>query len=392
MLKSHLDYILFQILEKEPDLSDIILTPYVPIKAAVYGEVKSLNIEDIDILTPFQIEAMAISMIGPNKHLYKDLALQGACDFAYALPNKERFRVNVFYQKGSLAVVMRKLLPRIPTIEELKLPDVFKRMARERFGLILVTGGTGTGKSTSLAAVINEINENFARHIITLEDPIEFFHSHKKSVINQRELGTDFTSFASGLRSALRQAPHIILVGEIRDKETVTTALEAAETGHLVLGTLHTSDAGQTIHRITGLFDLEEERLVRSRLSESLKYVVSQRIMPKVGGGRIVAFEVMVKNLRIRDLIVNGEREDRTFYDIISQSEAYGMFTFDQCLASYYEQGIITEEVAMQFCSDRSRLKMLLDKVKAKRGEKLSDIEGLELDLSYDEENKMGRL
>jgi twitching motility protein PilT len=384
MLKAYLDYLLLKVVEQEPDLSDIILTPFVPIKAAVFGEVKDVNIAEVDKLTPFQIEAMAMAMIGSSYHHYPVLQTTGACDFSYVLPNRIRFRVNVFYQKGSLAVVMRKLAPGIPTIEELKLPKVFYDLARERFGLILVTGGTGTGKSTSLAAVINEINRNYARHIITLEDPIEFFHPHLKSVINQRELGQDFKSFAEGLRSALRQAPHIILVGEIRDKETVTTALEAAETGHLVLGTLHTSDAGQTIHRITGLFSLEEENLIRGRLAESLKYVISQRIMPKVGRGRIVAFEVMRKNLRIRELILHGEREDRTFYDIIAESEAYGMFTFDQCLASYYEQNLITEEVAMQFCSDRSRLKMMLDKIKAKRGEKLSDIDGLELDLDYE--------
>ncbi len=384
MLKAYLDYLLLKVVEQEPDLSDIILTPFVPIKLLSLEKYKNVNIAEVDKLTPFQIEAMAMAMIGSSYHHYPVLQTTGACDFSYVLPNRIRFRVNVFYQKGSLAVVMRKLAPGIPTIEELKLPKVFYDLARERFGLILVTGGTGTGKSTSLAAVINEINRNYARHIITLEDPIEFFHPHLKSVINQRELGQDFKSFAEGLRSALRQAPHIILVGEIRDKETVTTALEAAETGHLVLGTLHTSDAGQTIHRITGLFSLEEENLIRGRLAESLKYVISQRIMPKVGRGRIVAFEVMRKNLRIRELILHGEREDRTFYDIIAESEAYGMFTFDQCLASYYEQNLITEEVAMQFCSDRSRLKMMLDKIKAKRGEKLSDIDGLELDLDYE--------
>lgn len=386
MLKAYLDYILMNVVEKEPNLSDIILTPFVPIKATVYGDVKDVELSDVKSLTPFQIEAMAMAMIGPSAHLYVDLQKTGSCDFSYVLPNRVRFRVNVFYQKGSLAVVMRKLSPGVPSIEELGLPKVFYDLAKERFGLILVTGGTGTGKSTSLAAVINEINNNVHRHIITLEDPIEFFHPHYKSVINQRELGTDFKSFSEGLRAALRQAPHIILVGEIRDKETVTTALEAAETGHLVLGTLHTSDAGQAIHRITGLFSLEEENLIRGRLAESLKFVICQRIMPKVGGGRIVAFEVMRKNLRIRELILHGEREDKTFYDVIAESEAYGMFTFDQCLASYYEQGLITEEIAMQFCSDRSRLKMMLDKIKAKRGEKLSDIEGLELDLDYGKE------
>ena len=380
MLKADVDYLFLQFLKEEPDLSDLVLTSFLEPRAIVFGQTKEIKV-GVGKLSPFQIEAIVISMIGKRKKLYDDLKNYGACDFAYSLSNKFRFRVNVFYQKGSLALVMRKLPSKVPSIEELKLPDTFKRIAQERYGLILVTGGTGTGKSTSLAAVIREINEKFAKHIITLEDPIEFFHAHQKSIVNQRELGEDFVDFNSGLRAALRQSPHVILVGEIRDKETIVTALEAAETGHLVLGTLHTSDAGQTVHRIVGLFSLEEERIIRERLGASLKFVVSQRLLPKVGGGRIAAFEVMVKNLRIRDLILHGEREDRTFYDIIFNSESYGMFTFDQCLAAYYEQGLITEQVALEFCSDRSRLKMLLDRIKAKRGEKLSSIEGLELDI-----------
>jgi len=380
MLKADVDYLFLQFLKEEPDLSDLVLTSFLEPRAIVFGQTKEIKV-GVGKLSSFQIEAIVVSMIGKRKKLYDDLKNYGACDFAYSLSNKFRFRVNVFYQKGSLALVMRKLPSKVPSIEELKLPDTFKRIAQERYGLILVTGGTGTGKSTSLAAVIREINEKFAKHIITLEDPIEFFHAHQKSIVNQRELGEDFVDFNSGLRAALRQAPHVILVGEIRDKETIVTALEAAETGHLVLGTLHTSDAGQTVHRIVGLFSLEEERIIRERLGASLKFVVSQRLLPKVGGGRIAAFEVMVKNLRIRDLILHGEREDRTFYDIIFNSESYGMFTFDQCLAAYYEQGLITEQVALEFCSDRSRLKMLLDRIKAKRGEKLSSIEGLELDI-----------
>jgi twitching motility protein PilT len=256
-------------------------------------------------------------------------------------------------------------------------------MALEKYGLILVTGGTGTGKSTSLAALIDAINSQFAKHIVTLEDPIEFVHVHKKGVVNQRELGIDFDTFASGLRAALRQAPKVILVGEIRDRETITIALEAAETGHLVLGTLHTSDAGQTINRIIGMFELSEERLIRARLAESLKFVVSQRLMPRIGGGRVAAFEILRNNLRIKELILKGESEDKTFYNVIFDGDAYGMITFDQYLLNLFEQEIITEEIAMLNASDRSRLKQMIDKVKAKRGEKVTDIEGLELDLDY---------
>jgi len=250
--------------------------------------------------------------------------------------------------------------------------------------LILVTGATGTGKSTSLAALIDYINSTQKKHIITLEDPIEFIHPHKKATINQRELGIDFDTFASGLRAALRQAPKIILVGEMRDRETVEIALEASETGHLVLGTLHTSDAGQTVNRIIGMFELAEERLIRGRLSESLKYVVSQRLLPKKQGGRVAAFEIMVNNIRIRDLILNGEQGEKTFYNVIESGSTYGMITFDQYIAKLYEDGIITEEVAMLNGSDKARLGQMIDKIKAKRGEKVSDIEGLELDLEYE--------
>ncbi len=271
-----------------------------------------------------------------------------------------------------------------PSIHELGLPEIFYEMAKEKFGLILVTGATGTGKSTSLAALIDYINSTQKKHIITLEDPIEFIHPHKMATINQRELGIDFDTFASGLRAALRQAPKIILVGEIRDRETIEIALEASETGHLVLGTLHTSDAGQTVNRIIGMFELAEERLIRGRLSESLKYVVSQRLLPKKQGGRVAAFEVMVNNIRVRDLIVNGEEGEKTFYNIIESGSTYGMITFDQYIAKLFEDGIITEEVAMLNGSDKARLGQMIDKIKAKRGEKVTDIDGLELDLDYE--------
>ena len=384
MLRSQFDYIIGQIMDQAPDTSDIIFTVGKPVQAEVHGELQDILIDPpLGNLVPFQVEAMAMSMMGRNLRLYRDQLQTGSCDLSYELPGRARFRVNVFGQKGSLAIVMRKLSMKVPTMEQLNLPEIFKEMALEKYGLILVTGGTGTGKSTSLAALIDAINSQFAKHIVTLEDPIEFVHVHKKGVVNQRELGIDFDTFASGLRAALRQAPKVILVGEIRDRETITIALEAAETGHLVLGTLHTSDAGQTINRIIGMFELSEERLIRARLAESLKFVVSQRLMPRIGGGRVAAFEILRNNLRIKELILKGESEDKTFYNVIFDGDAYGMITFDQYLLNLFEQEIITEEIAMLNASDRSRLKQMIDKVKAKRGEKVTDIEGLELDLDY---------
>lgn len=384
MLRSQLDEIIRQIVSACPDLSDIILTAGKTIQAEVHGRLTSVETEpDLGPLVPFQVESMAMAMMGRNMRLYKDLLDTGSCDLAYELHREARFRVNIFGQKGSLAIVMRKLSMNVPTMAQLNLPAIFKEMATEKYGLILVTGGTGTGKSTSLAALIDAINSSEYKHIVTLEDPVEFRHKHKKAVINQREMGIDFGTFASGLRAALRQAPKVILVGEIRDRETISIALEAAETGHLVLGTLHTSDAGQTVNRIIGMFELNEERLIRSRLAESLKFVVSQRLMPKTDGGRVAAFEILRNNLRIKDLILNGEDEEKTFYNVIAEGDAYGMTTFDQHLINLYQHELISEEIAMLNSSDRSRLKQMIDQIKSSRGEKVTDIEGLELDIDY---------
>ena len=389
MLKSQLDHIIGQIISQHPDLSDIILTPGKPIQVEVHGQLTDARISpDLGNLVPFQVEAMAMAMMGRNLRLYRDQVRTGSCDLSYELPGKSRFRVNVFGQKGSLAVVMRKLSMHVPSLEDLALPQIFEDMAREKYGLILVTGGTGTGKSTSLAALINEINARESKHIVTLEDPVEFMHPHKKGVINQREMGRDFNSFASGLRAALRQAPKVILVGEIRDRETVGIALEAAETGHLVLGTLHTSDAGQTVNRIVAMFELSEEQLIRSRLADSLKYVVSQRLLPRTDGGRVAAFEILSSNLRIRDVIMNGETEEKTFYNVISAGETYGMTTFDQYLMRLYREGTISEETAMLSASDKSLLKQMIDREKSLKGEKVTDIDGLELDLDYENRNR----
>ena len=257
------------------------------------------------------------------------------------------------------------------------------KIAEERNGIVLVTGATGSGKSTSLAAVLNRINESQSVHVVTLEDPIEYKHPHKKSTFNQRELGIDFDAFSSGLRAALRQAPKVILVGEMRDRETVEIGLSAAETGHLVLSTLHTVDAGQTINRILGMFSIEEESQIRIRLADTARWVVGQRLLPKIGGGRVAAFEIMGNNLRVKESILNGEAEGKTYYEIMQASTAFGMTTFDDYIINLYKKELITEETAMSYCSRRGVVGRGIDMVKSGRGEATTDIEDLSLDKNY---------
>jgi len=334
-------------------------------------------------LTPYQTEAIALALIGADRRLTETLVRTGSCDLPYALGTTARFRVNIFQQRGHYSIVLRRLAAEVPTVEKMGLPEIVHRMAEERNGLILVTGATGSGKSTTLAAILDIINEQKAVHAVTLEDPVEFIHPVKKATFNQRELGTDFDSFASGLRAALRQAPKVILVGEMRDRETLEIGLSAAETGHLVLSTLHTVDAGQTINRVIGMFDKDEERMVRMRLADTLRWVISQRLLPKVGGGRVAALEIMGMNLRIEEVILNGESEGKTFYEIIQDGEALGMQTFDTHILRLFQEGLITEETALSYASKRSVVARGLDTIKATKGEKTSDIEGLALDADY---------
>jgi twitching motility protein PilT len=278
---------------------------------------------------------------------------------------------------------MRQLVTRVPTIEEMRLPSAFNDMSDERNGIILITGATGTGKTTSLAAVLNEINERKSVHVVTLEDPVEYVHSQKKATFNQREMGGDFDAYASGLRAALRQAPKVILVGEMRDRETVEIGLSAAETGHLVLTTLHTTDAGQTVNRIVGMFEQEEERQIRIRLADSLRWIGCQRLLPKEGGGRVAAFEIMRSNLRVKDSILHGESEGKTFYEIIQGNRPFGMMTFDECITDLYAEGLISEETAMSYASHKAVVGRAIDSIKASKGEKTTSIEDLSLDQEY---------
>ncbi|HEV2318556.1 MAG TPA: PilT/PilU family type 4a pilus ATPase [Verrucomicrobiae bacterium] len=370
MRRPELDQILETMLASQPEVSDLNFTVDRPPQVEAYGELKPVPFDPpLENLTPFQIELIALNIIGDNMWQIEDLLRHGSCDTSYALSDKARFRVNVFSQRGNFSIVCRQLNTVIPTLEKLKFPEVFKEIPTEKTGLVLVTGATGSGKTTTLAAILNDINQSKAVHIVTLEDPVEYVHLHKKATFNQRELGVDFDSYANGLRAALRQAPKVILVGEMRDRETVKIALSAAETGHLVLSTLHTINAGETINRILGMFDPDEQEQVRVRLSDTLRWIVSQRLAPKVGGGRIALLEIMGSNLRTKESIRMGESEGKTFYEITEASYTYGWRTFDNACLDAYDQGIITEETAMLYCSKRSVVARGIDNIRKQRGE-----------------------
>lgn len=384
MRKQQIDYMLTTMLESHDNVSDLNVTVDKPFQVESSGELLPVSFTPpIRQLTPFQTEILALNLINRDRRLTRALLSEGSCDTSYQLAGKARFRVNVFSQKGCYSTVMRQLATRVPTIEELGLPPAFSKMTEERNGIILVTGATGTGKTTSLAAVLNEINEKKSVHVVTLEDPVEYVHSQKKATFNQRELGMDFDAFANGLRAALRQAPKVILVGEMRDRETVEIGLSAAETGHLVLSSVHTVDAGQTINRIIGMFDMDEERQIRIRLADTLRWIACQRLLPKVSGDRVAAFEIMGANLRVRDSILHGEAEGKTFYEIIEGSQPFGMMTFDQCISELYREGLITEQAALSYSSRRSVTGRAIDSIKSARGEKTTSIEDLSIDRDY---------
>jgi twitching motility protein PilT len=384
MRKPEIDYILTKMLESNVTISDLILTVDKSFQVEAAGRLVGVDLEPpFEKLTPFQTEIFALNIINQDHRLIETLIREGSCDLSYELPGVARFRVNIFSQLGHYSIVLRKLESKIPSCAELDLPNAYYRIAEEKNGIVLITGATGAGKTTSLAAVINEINEKKPVHIITLEDPVEYTHSQKEATINQRELGKDFDTFANGLRAALRQAPKVILVGEMRDRDSVEIALNASETGHLVLSTLHTIDAGQTINRILGMFSVEEENQMRTRLADSLRWIVCQRLLPKVGGGRVAAFEALGTSLRVKDIILHGESEGKTFFDIIHQGKAFGMITFDNCIVDLYEKDLITEDTAKAYASNRSIVSRGIDAIRSARGEKTTDLGVLEVDSLY---------
>ncbi len=384
MKKQEIDYILTRMLDAFDNVSDLNITVGKPFQVESSGQLTPVDIEPpILEISPFQAEIFSLNLVNQNRRLTETLLLEGSCDSSYELPGKARFRVNIFSQRSNYSIVLRKLETRIPTVQDMNLPEPFLKMSKERNGIIFVTGSTGSGKSTSLAAVLNEINEEKSVHVVTLEDPVEYQHPHKKSTFNQREMGNDFDTFASGLRAALRQAPKVILVGEMRDRETVEIGLSAAETGHLVVSTLHTVDAGQTINRILGMFNTEEENQIRIRLADTVRWIACQRLLPKVGGGRVAAFEIMGSNLRVKDTILQGESEGKTYYEIIQAGTAFGMTTFDDYIVGLYKKGEITEETAMSYASRAGVVGRGMDSVKSGRGEATTDIEELQVDSNY---------
>lgn len=363
------DALLTGMLQSSEGVSDLLFISGKPPLLEAHGRLAAFSMDGPEsVLTPLLIEQLASHIMDGSERLKMEFAASGSCDCSYAIENLARFRVNIFRQNGKHAVVMRKLQSEVPTLETLGLPPIFREIVKERDGIILVTGGTGTGKTTTLAAMLNELNKSQEIHIVTLEDPIEFFHSHGKAAISQRELSKDFPSFAEGLRAALRQAPKAILVGEIRDPETLEIAMTASETGHIVFSTLHTINAGQTINRILGMFPRDEEQQLRQRLSGTLRYVISQRLVNKIDGGRLLVTEIMGSNLRTRETIIYGESENKTFNEIIEAGSTLGWHTFDQSLLAAYQSGIVTEETAMLSCTNKGKMRRDLDLILKKSG------------------------
>ncbi len=383
MKRAELDAILIAMMEVAPGISDVNFTSDRPPQVEAFGVLKTADIPPHVVkLTPFQTERIALNIIGGERRLLRELAVRGSCDCAYMVNEKLRFRVNVFRQRNQLAIVMRKAQTEIPSVQSLGLPSAFKDVAKEKTGLILVTGSTGSGKTTTLAAVLDEINRTQPVHVVTLEDPIEYLHPHKRATFNQRELGPDFDDFPSGLRAAMRQAPKVIFVGEMRDRATVEIAITAAETGHLVLSTIHTINAGQSINRILGMFDREEEAQLRLRLADTLRWIISQRLLPRIGGGRQLVQEIMGSNLRTREAIQLGEDEGRTFYDIIEQSQTFGWGTFDQAIVAAFEGRKISDETALLYSTNKGKMSRYIDDAKKRMNLVDVDTTGMKLDLN----------
>ncbi len=353
--------LLLAMLQVSDRVSDLIFSPGSLPHVEVSGKLVPVPIPQLQFLSSEDTSRIAHELIGGNRQALSALQEQGSCDISYSLPGKCRFRVNVFVQRGSHAIVMRVIPKSIPSFAELKLPAQLAEIAILRNGIVLVTGPTGSGKSSTMAAILDRINETQAYHIITIEDPVEFMHRHKRSIIHQRELHSDTPSFALALRAALRQAPKVILVGEMRDKETIEIALEAAETGHLVLSTLHTIDASKTVERIVGVFPLGEQQIIRTRLAKSFRYIVSQRLIPlKEGGGRVAVVEILKSTLRTREYLEKGEQEGKTLLDAMRDGDTEGMQHFDGNIEQLVRSGIIDLETGLAYATNPGNLRLQL--------------------------------
>ncbi len=350
-----------QMLKTSDKVSDLIFSPGRPPQIELAGKLQPVKFPGLEKLTPAHTASMAKLIIGDHHSATESLEKSGSADLSFSAPGEARFRVNIFKQRGTYAIVMRVIPTNPPNFNDFDLPSQLKQIVDIKNGIVLVTGPTGSGKSSTLAAIIDLINETQYYHIVTIEDPIEFLHAHKNSTIHQRELHSDTPSFAIALRAALRQAPKVILVGEMRDKETIEVALEAAETGHLVLSTLHTIDASKTIDRIIGVFPKNEERVIRTRIAQSFRFIISQRLIPRPDGkGRVAAIEILKSTMRTREYIEKGESDGKSLIDAMEQGDQDGMQTFDGVIEQMVRNGTLTQEAAIPYATNAGNLLLRL--------------------------------
>src|ERR1700691_3425206 len=363
--------IIASMLRASGKISDLIFSPGRAPQVEISGQLAQLKIAGVGVLSAEDTARIAADLIGHNTHAVEKLRLEGSCDISYSLPRISRFRVNIFTQRGSCAIVMRVIASDVPDFKTLNLPTQLAEAAQLQPGIVLVTGPTGSGKSSTLAALVNKINEEKACHIITIEDPIEFLHQHKRSTVHQRELHSDAPSFALALRAALRQAPKLILVGEMRDRETIEVALEAAETGHLVYSTLHTIDASKTIERIIGVFPSSDQPAIRGRLAKSFRYIISQRLIPKPDGtGRVAVFEILKSTLRTREYVQKGESEGKSLLDAMRDAAGEGMQCFDIEIEKLIRAKVLDIDTGLAYSTNEGNLRLLLaDMLEGREGD-----------------------
>jgi twitching motility protein PilT len=348
-------------LKGRENVSDLIFSPGHAPQVESSGQLLELKFQGLERLTPEHTRQIANELMGSHSYAREKLEKEGSTDLSYSIPAVSRFRVNIFRQRGTHAIVMRVIPNSVPTFEDLKLPRQLAEIVHLRNGIVLVTGPTGSGKSSTLAAIIDRANSERAIHILSIEDPIEFCHNHKKATVHQRELYSDTPTFALALRAALRQAPKIILVGEMRDRETIEIALEAAETGHLVLSTLHTIDASKTIERIVGVFPLSDQQSIRNRFSKTFRFIISQRLLPRrEGKGRVAVLEILKSTMRTREYVEKGEGEGKSLVDAMTDGSQEGMQNFDGELEKLIRAGTVDLEVGLSYSSNAGNLRLSL--------------------------------
>jgi twitching motility protein PilT len=357
----HTAQLITAMLKSNGHVSDLIFSPGRAPQIEVSGELVEMKFKGLESLSPDDTRFIAYDIMAKNDHPIRKLEQDGSADLSYGISGLARFRVNIFRQRGTFAIVMRVIPNAIPGFEQLSLPSQLEEIVHLRNGIVLVTGPTGSGKSSTLAAIIDKMNTDKAFHILTIEDPIEFLHRHKKATIHQRELHSDTPTFALALRAALRQAPKVILVGEMRDRETIEIALEAAETGHLVLSTLHTIDASKTVERIIGVFPQSDQQGIRTRFGKAFRYIISQRLLPKKdGAGRIAAIEILKATMRTRDYVEKGEGEGKTLLDAMRDGDTEGMQHFDGVIEKFIREGIVDYETGLAFSTNPGNMRLEL--------------------------------